>query len=86
MIGSPRTRKLGKKNLQKQRNEEKNKFSRVKKRGAGDCCDADQTDKASDTSASPERLFSSVGLVKSDLRGSLLDTTLIDVMWAKQAP
>jgi hypothetical protein len=38
------------------------------------------------TSASPERLFSSVGLVKSDLRGRLLDTTLIDVMWAKQAP
>ena len=38
------------------------------------------------SSASPERLFSSVGLVKSDLRGSLLDTTLIDVMWAKQAP
>ena len=38
------------------------------------------------TSASPERLFSSVGLVKSDLRGSLLDTTLIDVMWAKQVP
>ncbi len=38
------------------------------------------------TSASPERLFSSVGLVKSDLRGSLLDTTLIDVMWVKQAP
>ena len=37
-------------------------------------------------SASPERLFSSVGLVKSDLRGRLLDTTLIDVMWAKQAP
>ena len=34
-------------------------------------------------SASPERLFSSVGLVKSDLRGRLLDTTLIDVMWAK---
>jgi len=27
-----------------------------------------------------------MGLVKSDLRGSLLDTTLIDVMWAKQAP
>ena len=25
-------------------------------------------------------------LVKSDLWGSLLDTTLIDVMWAKQAP
>ena len=39
-----------------------------------------------DSSASPERLFSSVGLVKSDLRGRLLDTTLIDVMWAKQAP
>ncbi len=38
------------------------------------------------TSASPERLFSSVGLVKSDLRGRLLDITLIDVMWAKQAP
>jgi hypothetical protein len=38
------------------------------------------------SSSSPERLFSSVGLVKSDLWGSLLDTTLIDVMWAKQAP
>ena len=38
------------------------------------------------TSESPERLFSSVGLVKSDLRGNLLDTTLIDVMRAKQAP
>ena len=38
------------------------------------------------TSASPERLFSSVGLVKSDLRGRLLDITLIDVMWSKQAP
>jgi hypothetical protein len=37
------------------------------------------------SSASPERHFSSVGLVKSDLRGSLLDTTLIDVMWGKQA-
>ena len=37
------------------------------------------------SSASPERLFSSVGLVKSDLWGSLLDTTLIDVMWDKQA-
>ena len=36
-----------------------------------------------DSSVSPERLFSSVGLVKSDLRGRLLDTTLIDVMWAK---
>ena len=38
------------------------------------------------TSASPEILFSSVGLVKSVLRGRLLDITLIDVMWAKQAP
>ena len=38
------------------------------------------------SSSSPERLFSNVGLVKSDLWGSLLDTTLIDVMWAKQAP
>jgi hypothetical protein len=41
---------------------------------------------ASVSSSSPERLFSSVGLVKSDLWGSLLDTTLIDVMWAEQAP
>jgi hypothetical protein len=39
-----------------------------------------------DSSSSPERLFSSVGFVKSDLWGSFLDTTLIDVMWAKQAP
>jgi hypothetical protein len=31
------------------------------------------------SSASPERLFSSVGLVKSDLRGRL-ETTMIDVM------
>jgi hypothetical protein len=38
------------------------------------------------SSTSPERLFSSVGLVKSDFRGRLLDTTLIDVMCAKQAP
>ena len=38
------------------------------------------------TSESPERLFSSVGLVKSDLRGRLLDSTLIDVMWAEHAP
>ena len=36
------------------------------------------------TSASCERLFSSVGLVKTDLRGSLLDSTIIDIMWAKQ--
>ncbi len=40
----------------------------------------------SDSSASPERLFNIVGLVKSDWWGSLLDTTLIDVMRAKQAP
>ncbi len=38
------------------------------------------------TSESPERLFSSVGLVKSDFRGRLLDNTLIDVMWGKQVP
>ncbi len=38
------------------------------------------------SSVSPERLFSSVRLVNSDLRGSLLDTTLIDVMWVKQTP
>jgi hypothetical protein len=38
------------------------------------------------TSASPERLFSSVGLVKSDWRGNILDTILIDVIWTKQAP
>ena len=38
------------------------------------------------TSASPERLFRSVGLVKSDLRGRLLDSTLIDVICTKQAP
>ena len=37
-------------------------------------------------SVSPERLFSSVGLVKSDLRGRLLDSTLIDVIRAKQVP
>ena len=38
------------------------------------------------SSVSPDRLFNSVGFVKSDLWGGLLDTTLIDVMWAKQAP
>ncbi len=38
------------------------------------------------TSTSPERLFSSVGFVKSDLWDRLLDTTSIDVMWVKQAP
>ena len=36
------------------------------------------------SSESLERLFSSVDLVKSDLRGSLLDTTLIYLVWAKQ--
>ncbi len=39
-----------------------------------------------DTSASPERFFSRVGLVQTDLRGSLLDTTMIDLTWAEQAP
>ena len=38
------------------------------------------------TSASPERFFSRVGLVQTDLRGRLLDTIMIDLMWAKQAP
>ena len=37
-------------------------------------------------SASLERLFRSVGLVKSDLQGNLLGTTLVDVMRVKQAP
>ncbi len=35
-------------------------------------------------SVSPERFFSLVGLVQTDLRGSLLDTTMIDLMWTKQ--
>jgi hypothetical protein len=38
------------------------------------------------TSASPERFFSRVGLVQTDFRGRLLDTTMIDLMWDKQAP
>jgi hypothetical protein len=38
------------------------------------------------TSASPERFFSRVGLEQTDLRRSLLDTTMIDLMWAKQTP
>ena len=38
------------------------------------------------TSASPEMFFSRVGLVQTDLRGSLLDTTMIDLMWAKRTP
>jgi hypothetical protein len=55
-------------------------------RGQGGKRDEKGPKKNSIFSASPERLFSSVGLVKSDLRGRLLDSTLIDVMWAKQAP
>jgi hypothetical protein len=38
------------------------------------------------TSASPERFFSRVGLVQTDLCGRLLDTTMIDLMWTKQVP
>jgi hypothetical protein len=38
------------------------------------------------TSASPERSFSRVGLVQTDLCGRLLDFTMIDLMWGKQAP
>ncbi len=38
------------------------------------------------TSVSPERFFSRVGLVQTDLCGRLLDTTMIDLMWSKQAP
>ena len=38
------------------------------------------------TSASPERFFGRVGLVQTDLYGSLLDTTMIDLMWDKQSP
>ncbi len=37
------------------------------------------------TSASPESFFSRVGLVQTDLHGRLLDTTMIDLMWANQA-
>ena len=40
-------------------------------------------------SVSPERLFISVGFVKSDVWGRVLDitfATLIDVMWGKQTP
>jgi hypothetical protein len=35
------------------------------------------------TSASPERFFSRVGLVQTDLCGNLLDTTMIDLMWTR---
>ncbi len=38
------------------------------------------------TSESPERFFSRVGLVQTDLLGNLLDTTMIDLMWDKQSP
>ena len=38
------------------------------------------------TSTSPERFLSRVGLVQTDLCGGLLDTTMIDLMWAKQSP
>jgi hypothetical protein len=38
------------------------------------------------TSVSPKRFFSRVGLVRTDFRGRLLDTSMIDLMWAKQAP
>ena len=46
----------------------------------------DQLQTVPATSASPERFFSSVGLVQTDLCGSLLDTTMIDLMWVKQTP
>jgi len=36
------------------------------------------------SSAAVERLFSSVGLVKTDDRENLLDSTTIDIMWSKQ--
>ena len=35
------------------------------------------------TSVSPERFVSRVGLVQTDFHGRLLDTTMIDLMWAK---
>jgi hypothetical protein len=38
------------------------------------------------TSVSPERFFSRVGLVQTDFLGSLLDTTMIDLMWTTQVP
>jgi hypothetical protein len=38
------------------------------------------------TSVSPERFLSRVGLLQTDLCGNLLDATMIDLMWAKQAP
>ena len=40
----------------------------------------------SSTSVSPAGLFSNMGLVKSDMQGNLLNTTLIELMWAKQVP
>jgi hypothetical protein len=38
------------------------------------------------TSVSPEKFFSRMGLVQTDLWRRLLDTTMIDVMWDKRAP
>ncbi len=38
------------------------------------------------TCVAPERFLSRVGLVQTDLCGRLLDTTMIDLMWAKNAP
>jgi hypothetical protein len=38
------------------------------------------------TSSSPERFFSRVGLVQTDLCGRILETTMLDLMWTKQTP
>jgi hypothetical protein len=38
------------------------------------------------TSVFPEKFFSRVGLVQTDFHGRLLDTTMIDLMLAKQSP
>jgi hypothetical protein len=38
------------------------------------------------TSVSPERFFSRVELVQTDLHVSHLDTTMIDLIWVKQTP
>ena len=79
-LGSSRTRKFSK----KERNLEKNSsfFSRTPRLALM----VRQYLVVPATAASPERLFSGVGIVKSDLRGMLLDSILIDVMWSKQAP
>jgi len=39
-----------------------------------------------DTSVSPDRFVGRVGLVQTDFHGRLLHTTMIDLMWDKQAP